>query len=495
MRRTKILATLGPATESRDRLDQLLRAGVNAFRINFSHGTDAEHRRILRLARKASAGAHRDVALLADLQGPKIRLGDLPSGALSLVEGREWNLDSSGRPGDARRASVSLPELAHAARPGDPILVGDGNVELVVRRIERGVVITRVVHGGTVSPHAGIFLPHARLRSALLGEKDWADLRTALDEGVDYVALSFVSNGREVASVRSRLGEEGAAEVGLIAKIERAEALRDLESILRASDGIMVARGDLGIEVPLERLAVEQKRLVASARAAHRTVIVATQMLLSMIHSPRPTRAEATDVANAVLDGADAVMLSEESAIGDYPIEAVGWLDRICRSTEEAVARGSLAIRPMPPATAEVDLTVAGAAVALADELAAAAIVTPTHSGRTARLVSGRRPRTPIIGLSSQPSTRRRLALVWGVESERSPKHLTLDQLRAFALTLVPPASPPAAPLVLTAGYPIEGLPTNLVTVLTRPLGRGPRPARVRRGSAGRAPAAAPGRR
>jgi pyruvate kinase len=257
--------------------------------------------------------------------------------------------------------------------------------------------------------------------------------------------------------------------VGLIAKIERAQALERIHSILEAADGIMVARGDLGIEVPLERLALEQKRLVAQSNAAHKLVIVATQMLLSMITSPRPTRAEATDVANAVLDGADAVMLSEESAVGQYPIESVGWLDRICRATELAAFRGDVTIRVPSVSEPALELSVAQAAVGLADTMGAAGIITPTHSGRTARLVASRRPRTPLLALSSEPSSRRRLALTWGVQTRPCPKHMTLDALRALAirLTLELPGTRAGSPVVLTAGYPIEGRPTNLVTVLT----------------------------
>ncbi|HUI38215.1 MAG TPA: pyruvate kinase, partial [Thermoplasmata archaeon] len=263
------------------------------------------------------------------------------------------------------------------------------------------------------------------------------------------------------------------------------------DRILSVADGIMVARGDLGIEVPLERLALEQKRLVTHANAANRVVIVATQMLLSMITSPRPTRAEATDVANAVLDGADAVMLSEESAVGHYPVEAVNWLDRICRTTEAAAARGELTIRVPPSRDRAQERSVADAAVDLAASMRAGAIVTPTHSGRTARLVASRRPSTPVVALSSQRSTRRQLSLTWGVEARRTPEHLTLLDLRAYAQRTLRgrPQIHPGVPVVLTAGYPIEGRPTNLVTVLRwgeappPPEGRGER-ARAGPGSA-----------
>jgi pyruvate kinase len=336
-------------------------------------------------------------------------------------------------------------------------------------------VEVRVRHGGHVASHAGLFLPRARLRTAILAEKDRHDLDLALAEGVDFVALSFVRAASDVARVRQRLARAGHPEVGLIAKIERAEALAHIDGILEAADAIMVARGDLGIEVPLERLALEQKSLVAKANAAHKPVIVATQMLLSMVSSARPTRAEATDVANAVLDGADAVMLSEESAIGEFPVEAVAWLDRICQTTEEAVRSGELTMRRPPAGARSREESVADAAVHLADDVHAVAIVTPTHSGRTARLVAASRPATEVVAISSRPETRRRLALTWGVESFACPAALPLDALRTFAERLVAGRTGVrrGASIVLTAGYPVEGRPTNLLTVLTveRPRG------------------------
>ncbi|MCI4349095.1 MAG: pyruvate kinase [Thermoplasmata archaeon] len=494
MRRTKILATVGPATSAPSRLRGLLGAGVDAFRLNFSHGSDTEHRQVLRRIRSEAAKLHREVGIVADLQGPKIRIGALAPPAVRLEDGATWRLDTSGRTGDTRRASVTLPELSRAARVGDPLLLGDGSVELVVERVERESVLTRVVHGGMVASHAGLFLPRAHLRTEILGVKDRADLAIGLEGGADFVAVSFVRGPADVRGVRRKLAQLDHSSTGIIAKIERAEALERVDEILDIADGIMVARGDLGIEVPLERLAFEQKRLVAKANSAHRIVIVATQMLLSMLTSPRPTRAEATDVANAVLDGADAVMLSEESAVGQYPIEAVGWLDRICRTTEEAAARGELSIRVAASSDPAPERFVADAAVELAEDLGAAAIVTPTHSGRTARLVATRRSSTPILALSSQAATRRQLSLTWGVEAHASPAHLSLLELRALARRILGgrTTTRPDAPFVLTAGYPIEGRPTNLVTVLDAeaPRSRGPRTARragaARRGSAGR---------
>ncbi|MCI4332396.1 MAG: pyruvate kinase [Thermoplasmata archaeon] len=475
MRRTKLFITVGPASATPAVIDRMLGLGVDAFRVNFSHGTDEEHRATLRWLRSAGERSGRDIATVGDLQGPKIRIGEIAGGAVHLDDGQHWTLDDSSLPGDARRVSVPHLNLRTAVRAGDPLLLGDGSIEMTAVRSEKGSVLVEVQHGGVVSSRAGLFLPRAHLRTDLLEGKDLHDLEIALSEGVDFLALSFVRAASEIRSIRTRLQRLGKGEVGLIAKIERAEALAHIDGILDAADGIMIARGDLGIEVPLERMAVEQKRLVAAANAAHKPVVVATQMLLSMVDSPRPTRAEATDVANAVLDGADAVMLSEESAVGRFPVESVAWLDRICRSTEEAVNAGTLQIPRRPDGTRSQDYAVADAAVRLSNEVGALAIVTPTRSGRTARLVAARRPAAPILAVSAELATRRRLALSWGVEARACPSDLSLDQMRALAEQLVAQreGGKGGGQIVLTAGYPLEGRPTNLVTVLSMGRSRG----------------------
>lgn len=469
VRRTKILATVGPASAEPAALARLVEAGANALRVNFSHGTDAEHREVLARIHRLVDRRADAVAIVADIQGPKIRLGEVSPSPRRLAEGRRLILDSRIPVGTEDRVPVTIPEFSTAARAGDPVLIGDGSIELVVDRADDREIVTRVVHGGLLTSHAGLYLPRAHLRSGILGTKDRADIAQALAGGVDFVALSFVRDARDVREARALLRRHPRGdEVGLIAKIERSEALARAESILAASDGIMVARGDLGIEVPLERLALEQKRLVGQANSSGRFVIVATQMLLSMVSAPRPTRAEATDVANAVIDGADAVMLSEESAIGAYPAESVQWLDRICRATESAMFRGEIRSPAPPAAGPSLERAVAEAAVHLARELRAGAIVTPTHSGRTAGLVAAFRPSAPIVALSSQPATRRRLALVWGVASRPVPSHLPLAELRRLARGLARSAVGGGGSdrLVLTAGYPVEGRPTNLVTVM-----------------------------
>jgi len=411
----------------------------------------------------------RELPIVGDVQGPKMRIGALASEPVRLVEGAFWTLDESDRPGDAHRVGAHVPGWTRSARVGDPILLGDGGVELRVTRADRRGIRARVVHGGPVRSHAGLFLPRAHLRTRVLGPKDVHDIGIGVAGGIDFLAVSFVRNAEDLRLARSALDRRpGGNRVGLIAKIERAEALDAIDEILLACDGIMVARGDLGVEVPLERLALAQKMLVRKANLAARPVIVATQMLLSMVHAPRPTRAEATDVANAVLDGADAVMLSEESAIGEYPEDSVRWLARIASATEGHIpmgvrsdASGSAPTEPTP------ERAVALAAVELAHAVDARAILTPTHSGRTATLISSFRPRVPIVALSAVPETRRRLGLVWGVESRAVPARQLLTALRGRALAIARELGPgPAGRVVLTAGYPVEGRPTNLVTIV-----------------------------
>jgi pyruvate kinase len=469
--RTKILATVGPATSAPGQLAALLNAGADALRLNLSHGSDAEHRESLLQIHQAAKQTGREVAVVADVPGPKIRIGMLAMDEVRLVTGQAWTLDGDRRAGDASRVGLELPSLKNVAKVGDPILLGDGSVELSVTAVHGSSLTTRVTNGGPVRSQAGAFLPHARIRTAAFDASDRRLAAVALEGGIDYLALSFVQDAADLVAARRWLDRrpEG-RDVGLIAKIERAEALRSIEGILADCDGIMVARGDLGIEVPLERLALEQKRLVRLANAHGRFVIVATQMLLSMMDSPRPTRAEATDVANAVLDGTDAVMLSEESAVGHYPVEAVQWLGRIAAATDSSFDARPVreAIRAVaaraPPAA---DRSVAEAAVTLAEGVGARAIVTPTHSGRTARLVAGLRPSCPVLALSRLSRTRRTLALVRGVEARPSPTYGRLPDLRQQAAEIVRTSRIPGeGPVVLTAGFPVEGRPTNLVTLV-----------------------------
>ena len=467
MRRTKILATIGPVSESPSRLARMVAAGADAFRLNCSHGSDAEHRAMLRAIRATFRRVRREGAILADVQGPKIRLGEIAGSPITLKDNARWILDDRSEPGGTARAPVEVPHLRRAARQGDPILIGDGAVELRVDDVGSHRITTTVVHGGSVGSRAGIYFPNAHLSTSVLSRKDRHDIGVVVSEGIDFLGLSFVRDASDIEEARRELARHpGGEDVGIVAKIERAEALESLDAILKQADGVMVARGDLGIEVPLERLALEQKRILRAARTRGRFGIVATQMLLSMVHSPRPTRAESTDVANAVLDGADAVMLSEESAMGEYPVESVAWLDRICGATETALEAGSPDSGDGESVPTALEESIAGAAVELSARLRAAAIVTPTHSGRTARLVAGWRPTCRVLALSAVPATRRKLALVWGVETESVPSRGNLDRIAEWGRRAARRHWVGPGPLVLTAGYPVEGRPTNLLTVV-----------------------------
>lgn len=471
MRRTKILATVGPATSTPGKLVALIKAGADALRLNFSHGTDDDHRATLELMHQAARQAGREVAIVADVPGPKMRIRTLAAGEARLASAQRWKLDTSASPGDEHRVGLEVPSFKALAKVGDPVLLGDGSIELVVTEVGATSIDTRVVSGGVVRSQAGVYFPRARLRTSAFERADRKAAEIAIEGGIDFLALSFVRDSVDLATARRWLDDRpGGSAVGLIAKIERAEALAAIDGILHDSDGIMVARGDLGIEVPLERLAIEQKRLIHLANAQGRFVIVATQMLLSMVDSPRPTRAEATDVANAVLDGTDAVMLSEESAVGHFPIESVQWLDRITAATEVTFSPRSTRERIRTAQAGQptsMQQSVASAAVSLAESVGARAIVTPTHSGHTARLVASLRPSCPVVAFSRLAQTRRRLALVRGVQAYPSVTHARLPDLRRQAVEIVDALEIPGeGPVVLTAGFPVEGRPTNLVTLV-----------------------------
>ncbi len=473
---------MGPACDSKEGIRELVRAGVDAFRLNLSHGTTATHRTVLERIRSVTREEHTELAIVADVPGPKLRLGELATSPLRLVPGRPWRLDSEPAPGDGRRVGVELPRFWVGSRPGDVVLLGDGRVELRVHRVASGGVDTTVVHGGLVASHSGVHLPHARFRGSWFAKSDRTAALEAVTEGVDFLALSFVRSARDVLEVRRWLGDVAPSRpVGVIAKIERPEALEAIDGILAASDGIMVARGDLGLSLPLEKLALEQKRLVLEANLAGKFAIVATQMLLSMLTSSRPTRAEATDVANAVLDGADVLMLSDETAIGEYPFESVRWLARIAEATEPAFDPRALREARARLAGTEPDRAVARAAVTLAEAVEARVIATPTHSGRTARLVAALRPNCPVVAMSSSPHVRRQLRLVSGVLGRPALPHSQLQHLSVATRELARELGfPKGGVAVLTAGYPVEGRPTNLLTLVDLTEGPGgsehPRP-------------------
>lgn len=469
-RRTKIVVTLGPASRPPGVLRSLIEAGVDVVRLNFSHGDHEEHEAAISLVRDLADGLDRPVAILADLAGPKIRIGELHGGVIDLAAGEKFTLTTRELVGDRSRVSVNYAGLPRDVKPGEPILLNDGLLELKVESVQGEDVHTQVIVGGRLTAHKGVALPMTRLSVPCLTKKDRADLRFGLERGIDFVGLSFVRTAADVEDARAVIAEMG-FDAPLIAKIELHEALDHLEAITGASDGIMVARGDLAVDASYERVPMIQKRIIRLANQAGKPVITATQMLRSMVDNPRPTRAEATDVANAVFDGTDAVMLSEESAVGSYPVEAVRVMDRIVRSAEAELDYGGALLRRerMTEQGRVIPGAVARAACFISQDVGASAIVTPTSSGRTARAIARYRPAQPIVAITPDQGTYRRLALSWGVTPLLVGDLLSTDDMiekskdaviRAGMLT-------PGDTLVITAGHPIGvSGSTNLITAV-----------------------------
>jgi pyruvate kinase len=417
-RRTKIVATLGPASRTPERIAALIHAGVDVFRLNFSHGAREEHAAVYNRVREQCALLGRPVAILQDLQGPKIRVGKLEGGGpLELVEGQELTIvaepDVVGREG---LIATNYEHLPYDVRPGDRILLDDGLLELAVVAADPPRVRTFVVHGGPLGEHKGINLPGVAVSAPAVTDKDAADLAFGLSLGVDYVALSFVRRAEDVTRARELMRAHRAQPVPIVVKLEKPEAIADLDAIIRAADAVMVARGDLAVEMSPEEVPPLQKRIIHKANAAGKPVITATQMLQSMTDNPRPTRAEASDVANAVLDGSDAVMLSGETAVGQFPVETVQAMARICLAAEALEANP----KPHEPAYRSRAHALVRAACDLADNVEARAMVVFTRSGHTAQLVAQCRPDAPIYAFTGDESVRRQLALYWGVEPLRT---------------------------------------------------------------------------
>jgi pyruvate kinase len=440
-RRAKIVCTIGPATSAPERVAALVAAGMDIARLNFSHGDREEHAGAYANVRAASDAAGRAVGVVADLQGPKLRIGGLLGGVAVLAGGARLVISASGTTGTADRLSTAYAALADDVGPGDTILLADGTVELRVLAVSPGdatrpgeveCVVTR---GGTIRDHSGMNLPGVAVSSPSLTGKDVDDLRFALRLGVDWVALSFVRRPEDAADVRAVMDEEG-IHVPVIAKLERPEALEQLDAVIEAFDGIMVARGDLGVETALERVPLVQKRAIDLARRQAKPVIVATEMLESMVERNRPTRAEASDVANAVLDGADALMLSAETSIGRHPIEAVMTMARIIAASE--TLRLDLApVRQDDPSRARIDSlrpqeeAIALGAVMVGRAVGAKALVAFTLSGAGARLLAAQRPALPVLAFTPDPRVRSQLALVWGTETFLEPAPADTDEMTA----------------------------------------------------------------
>ena len=413
MRRAKIVCTLGPAVESIEKITELIDAGMNMARLNLSHGSHDEHQKRLNLVRAAAKKANKAVAILVDLQGPKIRLGKFSSGPHELSRGDTFTITTDDIAGTKDKVSTTYKGLPGDCKAGDAIMIDDGKVSVQVVQVKGNDVITKVIQPGMVSNNKGINLPGVAVSLPALSEKDIADLRWGLKAGVDFIALSFVRNAADIKDIHKIMDEVG-VKVPVIAKIEKPQAVENLQEIVDAFDGIMVARGDLGVELPIEDVPMVQKRCITMARESAKPVIVATQMLDSMISNSQPTRAEATDCANAVLDGADALMLSGETSVGDFPIDAVKVMARIIERTEE-VALDQIPPLRHSPATKAGAITKAATEVGLT--VGAKYLVAFTQSGDSARRMSRLRSPIPMLALTPEIGTYNRLALSWGVES------------------------------------------------------------------------------
>jgi pyruvate kinase len=467
LRRTKIVCTIGPASSSPEALERLVAVGMDAARLNFSHGTHDDHAQRARLVRDAQERAGRPLALIADLQGPKLRVGDLESPVV-LLEGDEVFVTGE-EDGASDTLPVSPPVLSQVLLPGHDLLIDDGHVRLRVEEVDGGRARARVLVGGPVDSHKGVNLPGVSIPIPSLTEKDLGDLEFALQLGVDYVALSFVRKAADCRGLRELLHAADSNAL-VIAKIEKGEALEELDQIVSASDAVMVARGDLGVEIGPAAVPLVQKRVIMSALEHGKPAITATQMLESMMRHPEPTRAEASDVANAILDGTSAVMLSGETAIGRYPVESVQYMDRIACAVEPSLGYrhelAQAADQPFPT----VGEAMSNAACDIAEVLGAAAILVPTYSGRTASAVARHRPRRPIVAVTHKRHAVQQLALEWGVvpaeiEECRDVEHLwarTMDAARASGIV------EPGDRVVITAGTAVN-VPgtTNVIKVET----------------------------
>jgi len=416
-RHAKIIATLGPATSTLEGIERLFRAGADVFRLNFSHGSHAEHKARLDMIREVETRLKRPIGILADLQGPKLRVGAFKDGKVILEEGQEFRLDMDPAPGTAERVCVPHPEIFSTVSAGTELLMDDGKVRVRVESNDADHAVTRVITGGPLSDHKGVNVPGETLPISALTKKDREDLAFALDIGADWIALSFVQRPEDVAEARKLV--QGRATI--ISKLEKPQAIERLDGIVEMSDAIMVARGDLGVESPPEQVPILQKKIVQTCRHYGKPVVVATQMLESMINAPAPTRAEASDVATAIYDGADAVMLSAETAVGAYPGNAVSIMDKIIQSVErDDVYQRIMDAQREPPENAAAD-AICAAARQVSSTIGARAIVTFTSSGSTTLRAARQRPTVPILCLTADRRVARRMALVWGAHAVKTP--------------------------------------------------------------------------
>lgn len=465
---TRILATIGPSSADEDTISRLLDAGADAFRFNFSHGTHEEHRQRYEIVRRLSEEKGLFTAIIADLQGPKLRVGVFANGSVVLKEGQQFVLDMKDEPGTAERVTLPHREIFAAVKPGDELLLNDGNIVLEVESCDACHAVTKVKVGGELSGHKGVNLPNIKLPISAITEKDKDDLRFALDMGVDWVCLSFVQSAEDVRAARELINGRAL----IISKLEKPSAIAELEEIIRLSDGIMVARGDLGVECPLQTVPVLQKKIIHACRKYARPVIVATQMLESMIEKPTPTRAEVSDVATAVYDGADAVMLSAETAAGKYPVEAVKMMNKTITQVEAdpLFFQYMKNLQPVSCCMGEAD-SITYAASKISKVLPnVKAVITYTSSGRTTFLVSRERPDIPIIAVTPDVKVAHQLGIVWG--ARRFINESTFQSFDRFedvakSVALASGVAKKGDHIIITGGFPlgVKGRTNMLHTV------------------------------
>jgi pyruvate kinase len=472
-RRTKIVVTIGPTSCEEIILRELFRAGADVVRLNFSHGEREEHATVIKRVRKIADEEKRPICILQDLQGPKIRIGELAGGSVSLLAGQLVTLTIENKIGNHKEIPVDYEELPSSVQSGGRILLDDGHLELIVNSIGKKSVNARVVIGGELKQNKGVNLPGVRLDIPSLTEKDRQDLRFGLEHGVDCIALSFVRSAVDIQQLRDEIGRLNPEKIKIpiIAKLERAEALDNLDEIVHSSEGVMVARGDLGVEMSPDEVPIAQKCIIETSNRHGKVVITATQMLESMINNPRPTRAEASDVANAILDGTDAVMLSGETAIGKYPIKTVEMMSSIICTAESNMLKWGHHVDPREHDT-EYDDTfyMTLAARELAHDRNVAAVAVFTKSGRTALLMSKSRPRTPILAFTPDPQTYPRLSMFWGVKPYLVSHATTIDEMlnEVDNVMMTSESITPGQQVVLICGFPVDEVrPTNLALIHT----------------------------
>ncbi len=467
MKKTKIVCTIGPVSESEEMIEQLITAGMNVARLNFSHGDHAEHKKRINTLKKVREKFDTPVAIMLDTKGPEVRLGCFKDGKAELEKGQKFTLTISDILGDNTRCSITYKDLPREVSRGSRILIADGVIELKVLEKNDTDVACEVINGGTLGDRKNVNIPGATSKLPAITEKDIADLIFGIENEVDFIAASFIRKATDVLEIRKVLEQNGGKDIQIIAKIENQEGVDNLEDILRVCDGIMVARGDLGVEIPTEEMPMVQKLLIKRTNEMGKPVITATQMLDSMIRNPRPTRAEVTDVANSIIDGTDAIMLSGETAAGKYPIETVRTMSLIAERTERELDYGkslhSFSGRKITVATA-----ISHSSCTTAFELQAAAIITPTHSGSTARMVSKFRPKAPIIAATSNKSVMRKLCLSFGVYPVSVPQSDVTDEIIELSVNAAVTAELVKSGdlVIITAGIPsgVAGT-TNLIKV------------------------------